>query len=258
MESKGYKIRVINHNKTQDHVEYIISFEKDGQVYRFSERYSNLKALNDLLKKEAANNSFPKFPPKKFFGSDDENFLKKRQQELNNYFEAVCANEEFASLSSLKKFLENNIQQIEPINKTNLKQSIGNSNTPNISPVIPQRQSPSDLKKSNEEILKYIKEVRNKFLDLSYYSDPEVNEENEEKYNKLIKDENIMNKDTIKISLLLTNIQPGDDNTFQLIGVNDENFNNIEKLIKEKMDKIYDDVKNMDEIYDTSGLIVPV
>lgn len=42
----------------------------------------------------------------KFFGGEDENFIKKRQQELNVYFEAISKNPELSNLPPLIKFIE--------------------------------------------------------------------------------------------------------------------------------------------------------
>ena len=69
MESERYKIKVTDHIKADGHTEYIINIGKNGINFTFSERYSNLQALNNLMKKATNNKGFPKFPPKQFFGS---------------------------------------------------------------------------------------------------------------------------------------------------------------------------------------------
>jgi hypothetical protein len=101
MEAKeGYNIsiKIIGHTKKSDHTEYILSVEKNGQNFTFTERYSGLRNLSESMRKFANKATFPKFPPKKFFGGDDERFLTKRQQELNTFFELISKDKEFCSL----------------------------------------------------------------------------------------------------------------------------------------------------------------
>ncbi len=85
---------------------YELTFENEseGRSFKILKRYSELKNLNDILRKETPSNSFPKFPPKKFFGSSNEEFIIKRQQELNSYF--ISLSNEFSQLPSLIKFIE--------------------------------------------------------------------------------------------------------------------------------------------------------
>lgn len=283
MEANRLKMKVISHSKQNGHIVYLISIEKDGKTFQISDRYSNLKSLHDNLKKELGNSAiaFPEFPPKKFFKSEDEKFLKKRQEELNKYFAELLNNEELSSLNALKKYIEDSFK------KENLNINLNNSNsqqekqenlqTKQIlsvnqnSPLPPSSSTSTSTsasikhsvqnvfqKKTNEEILKMIKEVKEKLLDLGFFSEPEINEDNELKYNTLFNTENILNNDTIKDTLYLNDIVPGDDNNFQLIGLSDENLSNTEKDIKDKIEKIFIQDKDIDKVYDTNGLIVPV
>ena len=69
MESKIlYKVNVINHSKIEDHIEYVVSVEnlKNGINITFTERYSSLRNLYELMKKEASGKNFPPFPQKNF------------------------------------------------------------------------------------------------------------------------------------------------------------------------------------------------
>lgn len=300
--STKLKIRVINHHKPSDHIEYIISIEKDGKTFQISDRYSNLKALHDNLKKELggvnSTTAIPDFPPKKFFGSEDEKFLKKRQEELNKYFVELSNNEDLSSLNALKKYIneavkkENPIQEnkdkdnnkekdgekknsnannsnlnstnnisstINSINSNSYEEKISNSNINNDnSSINNKKKSKQDLKKINDEVLKIIKEVKEKMLDLNFLTEPEISEENEKKYSSLIVSEKIMNNDEIKGEIFLGNILPGDDNNFELIGGSNEIIDNKEKDLKDKLEKIFIEVKDIDKVYNTSGLIVPV
>lgn len=54
MESKIYKVNVINHTKINDHIEYVLSIEniQKGNNFSFTERYTILRNLYELMKKK--------------------------------------------------------------------------------------------------------------------------------------------------------------------------------------------------------------
>ena len=106
MKKERYNIKIVGHSKKNDHIEYIINVENNGIHFTFTERYSDLRNLSELMKKSTNKATFPKFPPKKFFGGDDEKFLAKRQQELNTFFELISKDEEFSTLPPLIKFIK--------------------------------------------------------------------------------------------------------------------------------------------------------
>ena len=106
MDSKKIKISIKEHNKSEGHIAYILLIELDGQSFKVPKRYSELKTLNDSLRRETNSNAFPKFPPKKFFGFSSEDFINKRQQELNTFFEGICNSNEFSNLPSFQKFID--------------------------------------------------------------------------------------------------------------------------------------------------------
>ena len=111
MSSKKYIIRVNNHTRSDGHVGYDLKIQIDNKSpFIVSKRYSELKILNDLLRKQTQSNSFPKFPPKKFFGFNSEEFIKKRQQELDAYFQSICSSQEFSKLPSFIRFIDDCLQ----------------------------------------------------------------------------------------------------------------------------------------------------
>ena len=261
MESLKYKITVISHSKTTGHTTYIIKIEKDNKSITFSERYSNLKSFHDSLKKETNNNALPKFPPKKFFGSEDEKFLIKRQQELNNYFEALCSSDEFTSLPAFKKFIENakntgknttNTPQIEQPKKIQEIQS--NEINTKVSKEI------KNSKNTEEEYSKIVEEYVKKYIDMGYAAEQEINEENEKKYLKLFSEvkfeggNNEIDKNINKES----KIEAGNDDNFNLIGNEDSSVTELKNNIKQKMENVLKEYKTLEDVYNTSKLIVPI
>ena len=131
MNKEGYYIKVVGHSKKDDHIEYIINVEKDGINFTFTERYSDLRNLSESMRKFTNKATFPKFPPKKFFGGEDEKFLAKRQQELNTFFELISKDEEFSTLPPLIKFIkeknakkENNDKNMNLITEKSKKEKV--------------------------------------------------------------------------------------------------------------------------------------
>lgn len=246
MEKKKFKIKVVGHNRKDDHIEYILVIENDEINITFTERYSNLKKLNELLKSETKNNSFPKFPPRKIFGGEDEKFLCKRQQELNRYFEAICNNQEFSNLKSFVKFIEDNIKKnSKNNNKIIPKQEIENK-------IIEKQEKKEitkiELIKTEEECSKIINEYIKLFYDVNNTYHKGIENENTYfieffKNNKINIDNE--NKGTI---------ESGDDNNFNYIYKETNNI--LEKQIKDKKEKTINKLNTIDKIYETNGVIV--
>jgi hypothetical protein len=251
MESERYKIKVIGHKNIEDHTEFVISIEKKGINFSFSERYSNLKALNDLMKRSTKNKDFPIFPPKKFFGSTDEKFLIKRQQELDKYFETISNHPEFSTLAPLVKFIQEK------------KEKYGSSSTKNLSQLTPSAQLKKDLekksekelkksiKKKDEDFNKIVNDYSSQFYDMNTYYDKEMTNES----NVFI---NYFNNNKISNNENNSKIESGNDSNFNFISQDESTLESIEGKIKEKIEKISKVKLSFDTIYDTKGIIVPI
>ena len=264
MESERYKIKVINHSKIEGHTEYIISIEKNGTSFTFHERYSNLKSLNDLLKKASNSNALPKFPPKKFFGGEDENFIKKRQQELNVYFEAISKNPELSNLPPLIKFIEEKKESCGQSNNKNVTKSskIESAAQPKkevektpekeiIKNEIIENKKSEKASKDDVDYTKLVNEYTSKFYDVNNYYDKDMTSDNDG-FVKFFKNNKLdTNSNSIKL-------ESGDENNFNFISENDGMIESIEMNIKNKLNKVSDLYKSFDDLYDTKGIIVAV
>lgn len=264
MESERYKIKVINHSKIEGHTEYIISIEKNGTSFTFHERYSNLKSLNDLLKKASNSNALPKFPPKKFFGGEDENFIKKRQQELNVYFEAISKNPELSNLPPLIKFIEEKKESCGQSNNKNVTKSskIESAAQPKkevektpekeiIKNEIIENKKSEKASKNDVDYTKLVNEYTSKFYDVNNYYDKDMTSDNDG-FVKFFKNNKLdTNSNSIKL-------ESGDENNFNFISENDGMIESIEMNIKNKLNKVSDLYKSFDDLYDTKGIIVAV
>ena len=253
MEADRYKIKIIGHTKIDTHTEYIISIEKKGINFSFSERYKNLKALDDLMKKYTNNNGFPKFPPKKFFGSEDEKFIIKRQNEINNYFEVISNHPEFSKLPPLLKFIEEKKEKYAVTNKKTESQVASVTQLKKDLEVKPEKEIKKSMKKTDDDYNKIINDFISQFYDMSggYYDKDMISENKSyEKFfdNNKIKDNNENNK----------SIEPGNEKNFVLIYQNDSEVDALEKESREKIEKITNLNMTLDNNYDTKGIIVSI
>jgi len=263
MESNDdYKIIIINHKINNNHGEYLLRLlNHDKIVVEFYERYSNLKNLHDNLRKESMSNSFPKFPPKKFFSNTEEKFLNQRQTELNSYFELVFKNKDYANLPSLKKFINVSINKYgvnikTTNNENNNNNNINNKNNENNNNNNENIINTNSIENKNENKTKEIKEKINidmnkyksiidntakNFIELDGVEHPDeeiINLENKE-YDKIVLDKKIFEKkqynfegENENLNLLLN------DNEDEKIDFSDE-INKYNNFITNVLPNIY-------------------
>ena len=253
MESKKYKVNIINHERNEGHVLYVLSVEDliTGLKITFSERYSNLRNLYEIMKKESSNKNFPSFPPKKFFGKEDEKFIKTREKDLNEFFEKINNNDIFSKLPSFIKYIEDNFKkhgikdkiaqkQIQQYNQPKV-----NNNKNIINCYKGKRLTPEEYKKECLEGKKIVDSI--KFISLDYDIDINSNEKNEIKYKNLVKENNILN-DEDKGDF--NNIDKGNDDNMDFIGNKEEycdnTVNNIKNIIEVKLEQFDNMAKMMD------------
>lgn len=248
MESERYKISVIGHTKKDNHIHYKINVEKNGKNFSFLERYSGLRVLNDTMKKYTNKPTFPKFPPKKFFGSEEEKFIIKRQQEINTYFENICKDPDLSTLPPLIKFIE------DKISKQNLSENTEQIKKENIK--IEEKELKKSLKNSNEkDYEKIVKELNKKFyeMDKILYDKENVNDNDNDTFIQYFKN-NKINFEDFNIKL-----EKGDENNFNFINNNDaDNLNSFENSIKEKYQKVDELIQNFAKMYNTNDILVPI
>ena len=246
MNKEGYYIKVVGHSKKDDHIEYIINVEKDGINFTFTERYSDLRNLSESMRKFTNKATFPKFPPKKFFGGEDEKFLAKRQQELNTFFELISKDEEFSTLPPLIKFIkeksakkENNDKNMNLITEKSKKEKV-EENEP----------KKSVNKNTEKDYLNIVNECHHKFYDTKNFYDAGENSG--------IKFANFFKNNKINDTNNKLNLDTADDNIFSNINKGDTILISIENNIKGKIVKINELYKSFDDIYCTDGIIVSI
>ena len=268
MKARKFNIRVTNHSKTEGHVSYYLKIESDdGISFSIPKRYSELKILNDLLRKETNSNAFPKFPPKKFFGFNSEEFIRKRQVELDTYFQAICNSPDFSKLNSFVKFVEDCLKSQnddklseKPIATPGNQMNVPKSTKPKIDPYKQRfkpnkndfnRISPNEIKKEEEEFKKIVNESKEKFIEIDYEMKQSISEKNEKKYNDIIINDKIMENDK-EINI---NILPGNDDNFNLITEKSDALDSVENNAKQKIEEIINKGNEIMKLYDINEIL---
>lgn len=267
MDQKKLKITVKDHSKIEGHITYNLLFElPDGKSFKVSKRYSELKTLNDALRRETNSNSFPKFPPKKFFGYSNEEFVNKRQQELNVFFEGIC--NDFSNLKSFiafvnscKKGMKDNIISVEAKEEKKdaafLKKKMSDKTTIDAirEKLRPEKQenkrlSPEDMKQLENDLDQIVESLNKKYIPIDFEAELNPNQKKETEYGKIISEDNNLGKNENK-----DNIEPGNDDNFNLVCEAGEEFNNMEKEINKKMEAVMNKRKEMEKIYDINEIL---
>ena len=260
MESKKYKVNIINHERNEGHVLYVLSVEDlvTGLKLTFSERYSNLRNLYEVLKKESSNKNFPSFPPKKFFGKEDEKFIKTREKDLNEFFEKINNNDIFSKLPSFIKYIEDNFkkhgikEKIPPRQIQQYNPPKVNNNKNIINYYKGKRLTPEEYKKECLEGKKIVDSI--KFINLDYDIDINPNEKKEIKYKNLIKENSILSdEDKIKLNNI---IDKGNDDNMNFIGNKEEYFDNTVNNIKNIIEAKFEQFENMAKMMDIEEFIL--
>ena len=259
MESIKYKINIINHIRVEGHALYVISVENinSGVNLTFKERYSNLRNLYELMKKESSDKNFPSFPPKKYFGYDDEKFVTTREKELNIFFEKINNNVKYSKLPSLIKFIQENLKKNpnkEKISSRKIQYSIQskNDNKNTSKPFKGIVLTKEEYIKGCSEGKKIIDEYKQKFVSLDYDIEIKSNDKAELKYQSLIKNDLIFNK---KIEDLIQ-LDKGVDENFKYIGNDEENVNDIVNKIKNVIELNTEKFDAMSKLIDFKDFIL--
>lgn len=241
MENENFTIKVISHVKVENHVEYFVNINNkslNAGIY-FTEKFTNLRNLYDLMKKESKIKKFPSFPPNKLFGYEEEKFVIQRAKDLDIFFQEINKNPNYNKLPSFiqyakSKFKQKNIKHNNlNVNETKeIKLFIPNERIERRAKLfnnkflrLPIKQLTNDeydyIQKENEKIVKKIEE---KFINLDYDINISINKKNEIKYQKIFNDTFVDKNNINKYS-----IDNYNDKNFDLIGKNDDNIIKIEK-----------------------------
>ena len=268
MKSKKYIIKVTDHSKVDGHVGYYLKIEIDNiSSIVILKRYSELKILNDSLRKETSSNIFPKFPPKKLVGYNSEEFIKKWQQDLDIYFQSICSSQDFCKLPSFIKFIEDcfksqNENKIlserptavvdEQLNSTKKEKSTINIYRERFRPKKAdyKKLSIAEMKKEEGEARKIVDKFKGNFIEIDFQVEQNVTEKIEKKYNDIIKEDNLLTTEN-EIS---NSVEEGNDDNFNLLSYN-SNINEAENNLKKMIEKEINKRNELTMIYDINEIL---
>ena len=254
MDKGIYEIKVVSHMKVEGHTEYLINIDNDKldcHIF-FTEKYSNLRNLYELMKKESKSKNFPPFPPNKLFGYEEENFVIQRTKELNIFFQKISKDKYFSNLPSLNKFIDLNIEnssirkdvkKSEKYISKNLMENILKNKCYNKRYILFGKSVfQSDKKLKSEQCPE---KLEKKFVNINYDIVLNNSKKNEKKY-KIFFD---------KVEMAFNNNNNIDfncnDNNFNFIGINNDYIENEIKFMNLIMKK------NLDRFKVLSNLIEP-
>lgn len=249
-----YNISISSHRKTSSCVEYLVLITSTtlASPVSFYERYSSLKALNDLMYKEVRDKkTFPKFPPKKFFGSNDEAFVHQREKDLNMYFSSLSA---LPTINAFQIWISEKIKKYSSENEKKETASVNSSKE-----VTKQKVKRTKIKIDSTKCFDVIKAKDNLYFNfdmLEEINNPEIDEEKLIEYKKIISDNEVFTAEQIDTSPLFT-VEEGIDKNVEILESNlsNQKQNEIDFAIKGKIANMKNLFKHIGNVYTVENLI---
>jgi hypothetical protein len=98
MEKKAYKVKFIEYEITNGHVEYTakVVANKGSDTFHIRDRYSSMRSYWKSMYAKYGNSTPTTFPPKKWFGNTKAMFVRHRMEELEHFFNATLEDPELA------------------------------------------------------------------------------------------------------------------------------------------------------------------
>ena len=249
-----YNISISSHRKTSSCVEYLVLITSTtlASPISFYERYSSLKALNDLMYKEVRDKkNFPKFPPKKFFGSNDEVFIHQREKDLNMYFSSLSA---LPTINSFQVWVQEKIKKYS--SEKGKKDTIRVSSSKEVTK---QKVKRTKIKVDSTKCVDIIKARENLYFNfdmLEEINNPEIDEEKLIEYKKIVSDNELFTAEQIDSSSLFK-VDEGSEKNVEILESNlsNQKQNEIDSVIKTKIAKMKNLFKEMGNVYTVENLI---
>ena len=226
---KCRSIEILFHTNKDNIVTYTIEIIlSNNQSIIIKERYSDLLSLHNLMSKEA---KMPNFPPKKYFGNTEEQFLNQRQTELNNYYYLITSSDKYVNLPSFRTWIKNKFSGIKIKKNEEYKYfDMDDINTE----ITRQKMIENEIKAKIIPL----------FTDLTKESKPKTSlnshDNREIKYNHIINSELFPFVENEPYSSRIE----GNNINFNYIGSKKNNFTKVEKLFNSKINDINKKINN--------------
>lgn len=98
MEKKAYKVKFVEYELANGHVEYTVKVvaNKGNDTFHIRDRYSSMRDYWRSMYSRYGNSTPTTFPPKKWFGNTKAMFVRHRMEELEHFFNATLEDPELA------------------------------------------------------------------------------------------------------------------------------------------------------------------
>mmetsp|Transcript_120590 Transcript_120590/g.348494 ORF Transcript_120590/g.348494 Transcript_120590/m.348494 type:complete len:242 (+) Transcript_120590:88-813(+) len=101
----GYSAKFLSNTNHDGHTAYTIRVvNPEGAVWTIVRRYREINELHETLRLH--HETLPRMPSKRLWGNQDPAFIRRRQHELQEYFEGVLRVDPDMATPALKSFLE--------------------------------------------------------------------------------------------------------------------------------------------------------
>jgi hypothetical protein len=99
MDSKVYKVKFVKYEVAGGHVAYTVKIvdSKGSEAFHIKDRYSSMRSFWKNMVAEFDKAVPPSFPPKKWFGNKEAEFIKRRMEELEHFFNSLLEDPKLAS-----------------------------------------------------------------------------------------------------------------------------------------------------------------
>ena len=273
MEQVKYDMKVISHIEVENHIEYLVNISDTNSDFNifYPEKFSELRNLYELMKKEAKDKNFPQFPPNKLFGYEEENFVIQRAKDLNKFFQEIIKNPTYRNLTSFNKYITSNLKR-NNINNKKTKNPEDNKIKTGINRQRIRRRAElfnndfyynkkkeKNKKNKNEknnltkdEINQIIDKFEKKFVKLDYDIKINSHEKAQKKYANICK----FDKIDFEINQNDLGYMIGNNNNFELLGKKEDYINKTEKNIDSYIKKNIEKFKYLSNLLNPDNILL--
>jgi hypothetical protein len=266
-QNPSIRIQIASYNKEDACVSYNMKVLCCEESFHIIDRYRNMRSLWEEIRKDAKNpDRIPDFPPKKWFGSRNREFLETRKSAVQNFFNTLLESPDKNifnhAMKYFKKLAKNreakdaisNIEEIvsEGPNKQHLKdnepQNLGvssnkkpeeskTSTKPSIAPSFKDPKTGVSSKDYSTDCNKIVEAFNKKLIDLGYTGADAIQEimNKGQTYVNHFKDSGLNQK--FKYNTKLLDIPKGNDDNLAILDTVDED---IETQDEEAIDKMFE------------------
>jgi len=250
MEKKAYKVKFIDFEITNDHVEYTVKVvaSKGSDTFHIRDRYSSMRSYWKSMYSKYGNSTPTTFPPKRWFGNTKAMFVRHRMEELEHFFNATLEDPELAMSQITQDYFKKK--------KVQLKDFVGHSK-----PVEEIKEVEREAKRlvtkgatvNDKKWRQVVDEVTKEYIDICLGEEPIPPEE--------VKRRTLAYSDALNPSLSaltylskILNLPKGDDKglNLSLICVEQE----ISEWLDKRMEEVIRAVENEDKTYEKEGEVL--